>query len=260
MSFDRPSLVSLIERSKATLSAKLGSNAPMLERTPEHALCNVSAALADGCHGHLQWLEKQVFPESCDEDFLPVHASAMRMPRKDGESADEWRARLVAARRDPPSGGDEPDFLRWAKSVKGVGRAWVRPCWQGLGTVGVLFAPAGDYDQVQASALRASVQAKLDAMPPLGVERTALVPDAFEFPLEIAISPNTDAIRQRVVVVCREHLRELAPGELIVLSKLDGDIASIAELLDHDIYQRSASVVVPPLSLPVLGEVTFHDL
>lgn len=259
MSFDRPSLSSLIERSKATLSAKLGSNAPMLERTPEHALCNVSAALADGCHGHLQWLEKQIFPETCDEDLLPVHASAMRLPRKDGESVDEWRARLVAARRDPPSGGDEADFLRWAKSVKGVGRAWVRPGWQGLGTVGVLFAPAGDYDQVQASALRASVQAKLDAMPPLGVERTAIVPDAFDFSIEIAISPNTDAVQQRVVAAVREHLRELAPGELVVLSKLDGTIASINELLDHDIYQPAASVAVPPLSLPVLGDVVFHD-
>ena len=257
MSFKRPSLASLVDLSKATLSAKLGSDAPMLERTPEQAICNVGAALAAGVHGHLDYLQRQIFPETCAEDFLPAHAAAMRLPRKEGESAEAWRARLAAARRDPPSGGDAPDFIRWAMAVPGVARAWVVPCWQGLGTVGVIFAPAGDYDEAHALALRAAVQSSLDAQPPIGVERSAIVAQAVELHLELALEPNTGEAQQAVISAIRDHLREAQPGAPVVLSKLDAAISAVDGLIDHQIISPSTNIALPPLSLPVLGGIDF---
>lgn len=259
MPFDRPSLASLVELSQATLSAKLGSDAPMLERTPEQAICNVGAALADGVHGHLAYLQQQIFPETCDEDFLPAHAAAQRVPRKEGESVEAWRVRLVAARRDPPSGGDAHDFVAWATSVPGVARAWVVPCWQGLGTVAVLFAPAGDYEEAQAVALRDAVQAALDAHPPLGVERTAVVAEAFEIRLELWLAPTSSSLQQAVVSAVREHLRELPPGTPVILSKLDAAISAVGGLTDHQILSPSTNVTIPALSLPVLGGIDFYE-
>lgn len=260
MPFDRPSLAQLIERSQATLSAKLGASAPMLARTPENALCNMSAALADGCHGHLDYLAKQLFPGTCDEVFLGLHAAARGVPRKEGESVDDWRRRVATDMRDPPSGGDSPDFVAWATAVPGVARAWVRPCWQGLGTVGVLFAAAGDYDPVHAAGLRGAVQAALDGKPPQGVERTAIVPAARRIDLRLKLYPNTEAVQKAVLDAVREFLRELEPGELMLLSRLRRAITSANGLIDHRVHLPWSDVHIEKLSLPVLGDVEFSDL
>ena len=41
--------------------------------------------------------------------------------------------------RYPPFGGNQFDYVRWAREVSGVTRAWCFPTWKGGGTVGVTF-------------------------------------------------------------------------------------------------------------------------
>ncbi|EKR7160526.1 TPA: baseplate J/gp47 family protein, partial [Escherichia coli] len=55
----------------------------------------------------------------------------------DVETVPELLSRLVFRVQNPPSGGTQYDFERWAREVPGVTRAWCRPEWPQAGSVGV---------------------------------------------------------------------------------------------------------------------------
>ena len=57
----------------------------------------------------------------------------------DAESDDALRARVLERLRQPPRGGSMADYVRWAREVPGVTRAWCYPMHMGIGTVGVCF-------------------------------------------------------------------------------------------------------------------------
>ncbi|MDR0966649.1 MAG: baseplate J/gp47 family protein [Myxococcales bacterium] len=260
MSFDRPALASLIARSQSTLSTKLGSTAARLDKTPENALTNMSAALADGVWGGLEHAVAQIFPATADEDFLALHAAQRAVPRKEGEDIDAWRYRVTLSFSAAPRGGTEDDFVTWARSVAGVDRAWTAPCWDGLGTVGVLVAPPGDYVRADAVVLLPAVQALLDSKPPTGVVKTAIAPAEFVVPVELALWPNTEAVQTDVTKALKLYLRERKPGEHLLWSHLRRVIASVQSLIDHRVRRPWSDLQVPARALPVLGELVFTSL
>jgi uncharacterized phage protein gp47/JayE len=53
------------------------------------------------------------------------------------ESDDNLRIRVLERIRQPPQGGAAHDYVRWAKAVPGVTRAWCAPNEMGMGTVTV---------------------------------------------------------------------------------------------------------------------------
>jgi uncharacterized phage protein gp47/JayE len=55
----------------------------------------------------------------------------------DIENDDDLRIRVLERIRQPPQGGAAHDYVRWAKAVSGVTRAWVAPNEMGIGTVTV---------------------------------------------------------------------------------------------------------------------------
>ncbi len=259
MSFERPSLDQLISRAAATLGGKLGERVLIDEHTPEAALANMVAALNDGALGHLAYLGRQIFPLSCDEPYLARHAAALAVPRSADESVGSWRRRIDAARRDLPGGGNSADLLRWTRGVPGVGRAWVVPVEAGLGTVGILFAPLGDYDRDQALGLRPLVQAALDARPPLGVRKIAIAPGAHVVDLELQLRPSDAATCGRVVESLREFFRSFEPGQRVIWSQLRRAIAATAGLRDHRVRLPWSDIDIAQRYLPVLGNVTFSS-
>ena len=57
----------------------------------------------------------------------------------DMETTDDFRSRMLKAYREPPQGGAESDYEKWALDVAGVTRAWAVGEAMGAGTVTVFF-------------------------------------------------------------------------------------------------------------------------
>lgn len=60
------------------------------------------------------------------------------------ESEESFRERVLEAYRNEPLSGAKRDYIRWARQVDGVGNVYVRPEWNGAGSVKVLILDSND--------------------------------------------------------------------------------------------------------------------
>ncbi|UZZ12189.1 baseplate J/gp47 family protein [Ectopseudomonas mendocina] len=85
MGFKRPALPELIGRIDNDLVSRLpGAQAELASRLTR-ILATGEAGVAHGLYGYLQWLEKQLFPETCDDDLLHLHS--VGVPRRQASTA-----------------------------------------------------------------------------------------------------------------------------------------------------------------------------
>lgn len=80
MAFSRPSLPELIGRIDNDLVSRLPDAQAVLAQRMTRVLATGQAALAHGLYGYLQWQERQLFPETCDDDLLYLHS--VGVPRR----------------------------------------------------------------------------------------------------------------------------------------------------------------------------------
>lgn len=80
MAFKRPSLTELIDRVDQDLLSRLPEAQAELDTRLTQALATSEAGVVHGLYGYLQWLEKQLFPETCDDDILYLHSAGV--PRR----------------------------------------------------------------------------------------------------------------------------------------------------------------------------------
>lgn len=97
-----------------------------------------------GIYKYQDWIGGQIFPDTADSAQLEHHAWVREVSRKPGETDTELLARLLDEIRRPPAGGNQYDYIKWAKAVAGVKQAYCVPLGQGLGTVDVIIL--GDAD------------------------------------------------------------------------------------------------------------------
>jgi len=81
MTFDRPTLDTLIARMEAEVSSRLGIG-PLLPRSVLQVLARVFAGASHHQHGHLDYVSRQVVPTTSDTDVLDQWADMMDVPRK----------------------------------------------------------------------------------------------------------------------------------------------------------------------------------
>lgn len=85
MGFKRPALPELIGRIDNDLMSRLpGAQAELASRMTR-ILATGEAGVAHGLYGYLQWLERQLFPETCDDDLLHLHS--VGVPRRQASTA-----------------------------------------------------------------------------------------------------------------------------------------------------------------------------
>lgn len=85
MGFKRPSLPELMARVDQDLLSRLpGAQAALATRLTQ-ALATSQAGVTHGLYGYLQWLERQMFPETCDDDLLHLHSAGV--PRRQASKA-----------------------------------------------------------------------------------------------------------------------------------------------------------------------------
>lgn len=85
MGFKRPSLPELIQRiDNDIVSRQPGAQAALAKRMTQ-VVATAEAGAVHGLYGYLQWLERQLFPETCDDDLLHLHS--VGVPRREAAAA-----------------------------------------------------------------------------------------------------------------------------------------------------------------------------
>ncbi|KAB7624313.1 baseplate J/gp47 family protein [Alkalilimnicola sp. S0819] len=181
----------------------------------------------------------------------------------DIEPIDDWRDRIIERMSVPPQGGAAHDYVKWAKAVAGVTRAWSYSNESGIGTVTVRFMMDDNgSDGIPQAADVQIVQDHLDGLRPVGMKDLYVVaPIAVPLNLTIKLSPNTTTVQQAAEAELADMLRrEGQPGVTIKISHLREAISVAAGEADHDLTSHSADITHSTGEIPVLGTITWQSL
>jgi uncharacterized phage protein gp47/JayE len=350
MSFDRPTLSSLVNRAVSDIETRLAGASARIKGVFEYALAYAVAGLAHGLHGHLYYLSKSFLPDSdvaetvyrwasilgvtptppakahgnvivTGTDTTPIPAGTVWV-RQDGEefttdaaasisgtsatiavtatvahdagdtaagtsltigtpiagidanalvdgsglvdgadaeSVTSLRSRILERLQTPPTGGGPGDYVRWAKEVTGVTRAWELPAQLGPGTVLVLVATDDEATPIPTSAKVTEVQNHIDGVAPVTADVTAAAPTGVALDVTVAITPDTAEIRAAVEAeLASMVLRDgSAGGVTLYLSRIREAISIATGEENHVLTAPSANQVYAVGELPVLGTITF---
>lgn len=75
MAFNRPSLLDIIARIKSDVEGKLTAGQKTLRKSAIAIISRAMAAAAHLCHGHLEWIARQIMPDTADPENLRRWAS-----------------------------------------------------------------------------------------------------------------------------------------------------------------------------------------
>lgn len=178
----------------------------------------------------------------------------------DEETDAGLRARLLQRLDQPPAAGGEGDYVRWARAVPGVTRAWARGGVPKLGYVTIYFVRDGE-DPIEPSPGEiADVEDAVLAMAPIYMSDkiTVAAPTPAPLSVEVSISPDTAAIRASVVARLQEAVIERgAPGAgTFYVAWLQRAIARAAGLDYHVLIAPAVDVAVAAGELPTISEAT----
>lgn len=87
MPFTRPTLTQLIERAAVDIEARLPGTDARVRRNLLRILARMHAATAHGLYDYLNWISRQVMPDTADAEILARHASIWQIVRKAAAAA-----------------------------------------------------------------------------------------------------------------------------------------------------------------------------
>lgn len=177
----------------------------------------------------------------------------------DLETLDSLRERLILRLQTPPSGGGPGDYVRWAREVAGVTRAWEYPAMLGPGTVGVRFVMDNQVGSIiPDSGMVSTVHAYLNGKAPVTAQVVVLAPVAVQLDLILAVTPSTSAVKAAVTAAVAAFIRSTAePGSTILISQLNEAIAIAAGETDHILSLPTGNVAHTANQIAVPGTITW---
>jgi len=164
----------------------------------------------------------------------------------DEETNESVLERYLEVLANPPEGGNEADYVRWAKEVSGVTRAWCLENWMGLGTVGIAFVRDDDEDSIiPGGAEVEEVEEYLETKRPVTAELFVIAPTAVAQNFNITISPNTAQVRAAVEAEIRDLWRRksTAKGGTLRVSWVR-EAVSIAAGEENNVVNSPAADIV----------------
>lgn len=196
----------------------------------------------------------------------------------DVEDNDAYRERVLEAYQESPAGGDESDYIRWAKGVAGVTRAWVARNGFGAGTVVVYVmldlanATSGGFpigtDGVATAETRSVVKATGDQLRVANAlydlqPVTALVygvspiRDNINFTISGLIGASAATKQAIAAAISDVFFRNGAPGGTVNLSDIESAIGAVSGTAGFVITSPTGNITSATGHLPVLGTVTY---
>jgi uncharacterized phage protein gp47/JayE len=81
MAFERPTLAEIVDRVQSDFVSRLSLTSAVLRRSVVYVLSRVIAGAAHMLHGHLDFLSRQLFPDTSEGEYLERHASLYGIDR-----------------------------------------------------------------------------------------------------------------------------------------------------------------------------------
>ena len=186
----------------------------------------------------------------------------------DIESLSSLLGRLIYRVQYPPAGGSTYDYVRWAKEVSGVTRAWCFPRWQGGGTVGVAFVmdnqatilpTAQQIDSVKRhiSGHKNPITNLWEGMP-ANVELFVFAPAVNRLNLTIRLVPNTLVLQQKIITALATLFASVELGGKVYLSHLRATISNVIGETDNSVLMPTADVQLANNQIVMLGNITWQ--
>src|SRR5918912_3038716 len=82
MAFTRPTLSELVDRVQQDVVSRLKLSAPILRRSVVYVISRVVAGAAHMLHGNLEYLARQMFPDTSEAEYLVRQAALFGISRK----------------------------------------------------------------------------------------------------------------------------------------------------------------------------------
>jgi uncharacterized phage protein gp47/JayE len=195
---------------------------------------------------------------------------------EEAETLDSFRKRVLFELQNPPSGGSFADYIRWAKEVPGVTRAWAFPGALGDGSVAVKFVLDGNEDIIPDNDKIAEVQDYINNVRPITAFVEVSAPIPLPLDIEIAISPNNAEVQTAIeleigdlvlrnsqVSGAYKNEDEVHDGK-ILLSKIREAVSIAAGEEDNEIIsilgEEPANIEPDEFNLVVPGEITWQPI
>lgn len=196
----------------------------------------------------------------------------------DIEDEEAFRSRGLLSWQEPPQGGSDTDYKKWALEVSGVTRAWVKRRLNGAGTVGVYIMcdgnlndgfPVGtdgisqleDWGAVKASGDQLSVA---DHIYPLQTDTAIIfVCSPIRKTIDFEIAGITDAdstvvsnIKNALTTLFFDESNPDGTGK-IDLSDINKSISNVDGTKGYILNSPSSNITFSIGEIPLLGEVNF---
>lgn len=182
------------------------------------------------------------------------------------------QARALEQIRAPRRGGSEADYVIWAKQVSGVGAAYARGSFLGIGTVLVVIAQEWDPTEpgdtpVPSDELIAAVEEHFESLKPAGLHGVFVQPPTLtELDPYIALTTDTAEIRAAVERSLALALARVEPGNTAYYDDLVEAINRASGEEHHRLYVDDGSgnygvhdTVVGYTHLLVPGTITWTE-
>lgn len=157
------------------------------------------------------------------------------------EDEEDFRERVLEAYRNEPLSGAPRDYKRWAKEVAGVGNVYVKPEWDGPGTVKVLVLDSNGKpaNEILLKAVRLHIIGKEvdgknttdDGLSPMGAFITVSTPDVVTINISanfiIEDSFTLENVIGKIKKYVSEYLQEIEVGGTITYKAIDALIGSM---------------------------------
>lgn len=198
----------------------------------------------------------------------------------DIEKEEDFRQRGLQAYQNPPQGGSDADYKKWALEISGVTRAWIKRRGMGAGTVVVYIMcdgndktnngfPVGtdgvssleDWGAIKATGDQGRVA---DYIYPLQADTAIIyVCSPIEKVVDLSISgiPDADsdtvqAIKDAINLLFFDNGTPDGSGK-IYLSDINGAISQVTGTTGYVLESPSQNIILGTGELPLLGEVDF---
>jgi uncharacterized phage protein gp47/JayE len=181
----------------------------------------------------------------------------------DAETPEALLAQVLARMQRPPMGGGPGDYAAWALdgTVPGVTRAWERPLWMGLGTVGLFFVFDGREDIFPLDADVTAMQTYLDSVAPETAVVYALAPTPLAVAFTIEIAPNTAPVQAAIQAELADLFTTLgAPGAGISAFQYNQAISDAEGVTDAIVTAPAGAITPTAYELPTLGAITWEPV
>lgn len=177
----------------------------------------------------------------------------------DQETLDSLRARVLARLRNPPMGGGRTDYETWAlEGHPSVTRAWVSVAEQGGNTVTVRVVCDNEVDIIPPQEVLDEVSAYIEVVRPVTAEVFVVAPVAVPITFQIALVPNSEAVRAVVITALQDLLRrEAEPGGTLLRSHIAEAISVSVGETDHELVYPVANLDFAAGEMPTFGGVTW---